>query len=111
MDLSKKFLVLLLLLALVGCAGGARRQLLQVDDWRSMPDDELMSYYFALDDEIDRCLAQGSRGSVGVGTGVGSRGIGFGVGISQGISGCSTEGLRERRAFVRSELRTRGLIQ
>jgi hypothetical protein len=109
----QRSILLVILLAVVGCAG-AQRQLLQVDDWRSMPDEELLSYYFRLDEEIERCLARRTGAGVGVGTGIGTGigagRIGLGIGVTRGISGCPTERLWERRALVRTELRSRGLI-
>jgi hypothetical protein len=111
MQILGKSILLILFLAVLGCAAGAQRQLLQVDDWRTMPDDELLSYYFALNEEIDRCEARRTRGTIGLGTGIGTGRTRFGVGITQGVTGCNTERLRERRAIVRSELRSRGLIQ
>jgi F0F1-type ATP synthase membrane subunit c/vacuolar-type H+-ATPase subunit K len=111
MQIFEKSILLILFLAVLGCAAGAQRQLLQVDDWRTMPDDELLSYYFALNEEIDRCEARRPRGAIGLGTGIGTGSTRFGVGITQGVTGCNTERLRERRAIVRSELRSRGLIQ
>jgi hypothetical protein len=74
-------------------------------------DEQLLEYYFALGDEIDRCDRAGQRGSVGVGTGFGTGGVGFGIGVAQGVGGCSTQSLRERRVLVRRELIQRGLIQ
>jgi hypothetical protein len=109
--LARGCIMVLVVLALFGCGRGAQQRLLQEQDWMGMPDEQLLEYYFALSDEIDRCERAGQRGSVGVGTGFGTGRVGFGIGVAQGVGGCPTQSLRDRRALVRRELIQRGLIQ
>ncbi|MFA5515944.1 MAG: hypothetical protein WDA20_06610 [Desulfuromonadales bacterium] len=99
-------LVLLLLLAF-GCAGtGKRTQELLGQDYQTMSDTELQTYYFQLNDQIARVERAASGTSVGLGVGGGPVRVGVGQGISRGVI---ADDLRQRRNEVRGELSVRGL--
>jgi len=96
---------------LLSCAG-TQEELLS-KDYTKMSDDELLKYYYQLEDEIAKCENKSSGASVrvGGGHGWGSHGGfgGVGVGVSKGIGGCDSEDLRNRRVDVRLALKKRGL--
>jgi len=75
-----------------------------------MSDDELLEYYYKLDEEIAKCEKRSAESSVGVATGIGSGSIfGIGIGIPVNTSDCNSDELRERRVEVRLMLKKRGL--
>ena len=97
---------MIVLVCVWGCAGtGAQKQLLE-QNFQTMNDEQLLDYYFALDEEIDRCEHAGNTGSVGWCTRIG----GFGIGVTKGLTGCNPRMLLERRQEVREELRKRKVI-
>ncbi|MBW1866594.1 MAG: hypothetical protein JRE58_02720 [Deltaproteobacteria bacterium] len=99
------FTILSALFLASGCAGTGNNILDQ--DSSSMSDEELLKYYYQLEEEIAKCERQSDRASIGIGTGFGRRGIGFGLGVSQGIANCNADELRERRVDVRLQLKKR----
>ncbi len=103
--------ILLLPVFLLSCSG-TQEELLSKDHTK-MSDDDLLRYYYQLEDEIAKCENKSSGGSVGLGGGRGwGRGGGFGgvgVGVSKGIGGCDSDDLRTRRIDVRLALKKRGL--
>jgi len=101
------FIVLSALLMVSGCAGTGTGILDR--DFTGMSDEELLKYYYQLEEEIAECERQSDRASVGIGTGFGRRGIGFGFGISRDIADCNADALRERRVDVRLQLKKRGI--
>ncbi|MDA8164077.1 MAG: hypothetical protein M0017_03450 [Desulfobacteraceae bacterium] len=103
----KTALLLLGSLFIVGCAGRAE-QLLRTD-YRTMGNDDLLRYYYQVDEEVAKCQARADRTSVGLGTGYGGGGFGLGVGIQQGVGGCDLDALRQRRGEVRFLLNKRGI--
>ena len=112
--MKRIFLAITLLLVplfLFSCSG-TQKELLSKDHTK-MSDDELLKYYYQLEDEIAKCEHKSSGGSIGIGggRGWGSRGGfgGVGVGASKGIGGCDSDDLRERRIDVRLALKKRGL--
>lgn len=96
---------------ILSCSG-TQEELLS-KDYTKMTDDELLRYYYQLEDEIDKCENSDTGASVGIGGGRGwGSGGGFGgvgVGVSKGIGGCDAEELRQRRVDVRLALKKRGL--
>jgi len=104
-------IILLVPLFLLSCAG--RHEELLSKDYTEMSNDELLRYYYELEDEIAKCEHSSSGASVGVGggRGWGHRGGygGVGVGVSKGVGGCDAEDLRARRIDVRMALKKRGL--
>jgi len=103
--------LLLVPLFLLSCSG-TQEELLS-KDYTKMTDDELLKYFYQIEDEIAKCENHSSGASVGVGGGHGwghHGGFGgVGVGVSKGIGGCDSEDLRARRVDVRLELKKRGL--
>lgn len=97
----------LIVLFICGCAGRQKELLNQ--DYTVMNNDELLRYYYELSDEINRCVNESNRASVGVGTGYGISRLGVWLGLSRGISTCNPDQLRQRRIDVRIELQRRGL--
>lgn len=98
---------LLIALVLSGCASHARRtaELLE-QDYKAMTDEQLLHYYYQLNDQIARVERGQSGTSVGVGYGRAPVAIGVGTGVSRGII---AEDLRDRRTEVRTELVLRDL--
>jgi hypothetical protein len=95
------------MIVVAGCASRGQ-QLLRMDH-QAMGDDDLLRYYYQLDEEVARCQARAGRTSVGVGSGYGTRGFGLGVGVHQGVGGCDLDALRQRRGEVRFLLNKRGI--
>jgi hypothetical protein len=99
--------ILLLPLILSGCAPHAKRtaELLE-QDYKMMNDEQLLHYYYQLNDQIAR-VEQSQRGtSIGVGYGRAPVSIGVGTGVARGGV---AEDLRDRRTEVRTELAVREL--
>lgn len=90
-----------------GCASHQKELLAK--DYTVMTNDELIRYYYELNDEIIRCVNESSSAAVGVGTGFGLRRLGLWLGLSHGIPTCNPENLRKRRIDVRIEMQHRGL--
>ena len=110
MNRCGKMIGLILLSAVVvlsACAGtGARTQDLLQRDYRGMNDEELLTYYYQVNDQI----AREERGATGSSVGVGVGGGPFRVGVGTGLTRVPiAEELRERRNEVRAELHRRGL--
>jgi hypothetical protein len=98
---------MLVLLVVSGCAPHGRRtaELLE-QDYKVMTDEQLLHYYYQLNDQIVR-VERGQRGtSVGVGYGRAPVSIGVGTGVARGTI---AEDLRDRRTEVRTELALRDL--
>jgi hypothetical protein len=109
-----QFVILILLVGLVGCAGKTRTQELLVKDYVAMSNDDLLLHYYQLEDQIvvDERASTGSSVSLGLGTGLFRSGshFGGGLGISTGVgSQVTATELRDRRNEVRLELRKRGV--
>jgi hypothetical protein len=99
--------LMVLALFISGCAG--RQKELLAQDYLHMSDKDLLTYYYQLSEEIDRCLSESNRTSVGLGTGFGLGWLGIGLGVSKGIPTCNADELRQRRIAVRIELQHRGV--
>jgi hypothetical protein len=94
-------------LFICGCAGQQKELLVQ--DYLRMTNDEVLTYYYQLSDEIDRCVSESNRASVGLGTGFGLGGVDIGLGVSESAPTCNADKLRQRRSAVRLELQHRGV--
>jgi len=110
MRMKRNMTILLLMVAaaclVFGCA--ERTTELLAEDYQKMSDDDLLHYFYRLDDEIEKQEKQ-SGPQIGIGIGsIGSR-TGAGVGISSGSTGYTADELRARRIEVRMELKKRGV--
>ena len=110
MKLQRRIVAVLLILGLLfffwGCA--ATSQELLAEDPVKMSNEELLRYFYRLNDEIEnREKQQGPQ--VGFGIGGFGRGSGVGVGMTAGGTGYTAEDLRKRRIDTRMELQRRGL--
>jgi hypothetical protein len=100
------FLIIAAMFLIWGCA--ERSKELLAEDYKKMGNEDILRYYYTLNDEIERQEMQ-SGPQVGVGLGGFRRGVGGGVGVSSGASGYTADDLRERRIDVRMELQRRKL--
>ncbi len=101
-------LLLMTLLVFAGCVDTSRQIL--AEDFMKMDNDELLRYFYRLDDEIDRVERPSSGPQVGFGIGTFGRGGGVGIGTATGTyDGTTSEELRKRRIDVRMEMKKRGL--
>ena len=110
MQNNKKFIAFLLTIITVlffwGCAEKSKELL--AENYTIMNNEELLRYFYSLNDEIEHQEKQQSpQVSFGVG-GLGSSG-GAGVGVGLGGSGYAAEYLKARRIDIRIELKKRGL--
>jgi hypothetical protein len=100
------FLIITSVFLVMGCAD--RTKDLLAEDFKKMGNEDLLRYFYRLNDEIESQEKQ-SGPQVGIGVGSFGRGAGGGVGVSTGGSGYTAEDLRARRIDVRLELKRRGL--
>ncbi|MGZ3580759.1 MAG: hypothetical protein ACXWMH_09515 [Syntrophales bacterium] len=110
MNKNRKIAVLILSIAAVvfvlGCA--ERTKELLAEDYNKMNNEELLRYYYRLNDEIERQeRPQGPE--IGFGLGSFGHGTGVGVGAATGTAGYTADDLRKRRIDVRMELQKRKL--
>ncbi len=110
MKAKNSFILMLLAVTAVflifGCADKTKDLL--AEDYKKMTNDDLLRYYYRLNDEIESQEKQ-SGPQVGIGVGGFGRHVGGGVGVSTGATGYAATELRERRIDVRMELKKRGL--
>jgi hypothetical protein len=104
---NKMIGLMVIALFISGCA--AKQKELLVQDYLRMTNDEVLTYYCQLSDEIDRCVSESNKVSVGLGTGFGIGGVGIGMGVSESAPTCKADELRQRRSAVRIELQHRGV--
>ena len=94
-----------------GCAQNSTQLL--AEDYKKMDNENLLRYYYTLNDEIERQEKQSSPqfgiGVGGFGGGYGHHGssVGGGVGVTTGGSGYTADDLRARRIDVLMELKKR----
>jgi hypothetical protein len=100
-------LVIVAVFLVFGCANKTKELL--AEDFQKMSNDELLRYFYRLNDEIERSEKQ-SGPQVGIGIGGFGRHTGGGVGISSGSTGYTAEELRARRIDVRMDLKKRGIV-
>jgi hypothetical protein len=93
-------------LLVLGCAGGSKEML--DEDFKKMNNDQLLEYFYRLNDEIEKQEKQ-SGPSFGIGVGGIGRGVGGGVGVGTGGTGYTAEDLRKRRVEVRMEMKRRNI--
>lgn len=101
-------ILLFLLVFLAACASttGARSEALLHQDYHTLSDEELQTYYLQLNDQIARVERQARDTRVGVGIGSSPLHVGVSTGVTEHTV---AEDLRERRNEVRQELSRRGL--
>ena len=90
----------------LGCAGGSKELL--KEDYKIMSNENILRYYYSLNDEIERQEKQ-SGPQFGIGIGSFGHGVGGGASVGTGGSGYTADDLRARRIDVRLELKRRGL--
>ncbi|KIE17354.1 hypothetical protein DS62_04115 [Smithella sp. SC_K08D17] len=81
------------------------------EDYKKMSNENILRYYYSLNDEIERQEKQsGPQFGIGIG-GFGGHhgGVGGGAGVTTGGSGYTADDLRARRIDVLMELKRRGL--
>lgn len=108
MSIRKHMIPCVMVALLVGGCAGHQKELLS-KDYTAMTNDDLLRYYYDLNDEISRCVNESSGVSVGVGTGYFLHRLGVGLGLSRGVPTCNPDKLRRRRTDVRIEMQHRGL--
>jgi hypothetical protein len=89
-----------------GCASKSTELLAQ--DPNHMNNDQLLEYFYRLNDEIEKQEKQ-TGPSFGIGIGGIGRSVGGGVGVGTGGTAYTADDLRERRIEVRMELKRRGI--
>jgi len=93
----KNLLLFLMFIALCGCAAGS--QALLAEDYKAMNNENLLRYYYRLNDEIERQEKKsGPQFSVGIGGFGGS--IGGGAEVGAGGTHYTANDLRARRIDV-----------
>jgi len=97
-------------LFILGCAGNSAELL--TENYKAMDNENLLRYYYTLNDEIERQEKQ-TTPQIGIGIGgidFGHRsGVGGGAEVVTGGSGYTADDLRARRIEVRMELKRRGI--
>jgi|SRR5208283_5075076 hypothetical protein len=110
MKMTRNIAMLLIILTTVffvlGCAGGSKELL--NEDYKKMSNENILRYYYSLNDEIERQEKQ-SGPQFGIGIGSFGHGVGGGASVGTGGSGYTADDLRARRIDVRLELKRRGL--
>ena len=110
MKMTRNIAMLLIILTTVffvlGCAGGSKELL--NEDYKKMSNENILRYYYSLNDEIERQEKQ-SGPQFGIGIGSFDHGVGGGASVGTGGSGYTADDLRARRIDVRLELKRRGL--
>jgi len=101
------FLIIAAVFLVVGCANRSKELL--AEDFKKMGNDDLLRYFYRLNDEIESQEKQ-SGPQVGIGMGSFGGGVGGGVGVTTGGTGYTAEDLRARRIDVRMELKKRRLV-
>jgi len=110
MKTKRKIVLLLLLIVAMFFASGCANQTkeLLAEDYMKMRDDDLLRYFYRLNDEIERQEKPlGPELGFGIGT-FGHRSA-VGLGMETGTTGYTADELRKRRIDVRLELKKRGL--
>jgi len=100
------FLIIAAVFLVVGCANRSKELL--AEDFKKMGNEDLLRYFYRLNDEIESQEKQ-SGPQVGIGMGSFGGGVGGGVGVTTGGTGYTAEDLRARRIDVRLELKRRRL--
>ena len=106
---SKSHIFACLVIIIVGGCVATGQDIL-TRDYSKMSDEELLRYYYELEEEIDKCEHRSTGTAIGFGTGFGiGRRAGMGFGVNHGVYECDSTHLRDRRIEVRLALKKRGL--
>jgi len=100
------FFILTAVFFVLGCAGSSKELL--AEDYKAMNNENLLRYYYSLNDEIERQEKQ-SGPQFGIGVGSFGHHVGGGASVSTGGSGYTADDLRARRIDVKIELKRRNL--
>lgn len=100
------FLAIAAMFCVLGCATQTKELL--AENYPRMGDEDLLRYYYRLNDEIER-QERPSGPQFGFGLGTFGHHTGVGLGVETGAMGYSADELRKRRIDVLMELRKRGL--
>ena len=105
------YVAVIVALILLGCASKSTEML--AEDFNKMNNDQLLEYFYRLNDEIEKQEKQTGPsfgiGLGGFGFGHGHGGIGGGVGVGTGQTAYTADDLRQRRVEVRMELKRRNI--
>lgn len=99
-------LMILVLVIGAGCAGKSKELL--AEDYKKMNNEQLLEYFYRLNDEIEKQEKQ-TGPSIGVGIGGFGRGVGGGVGVGTGGTAYTADDLRQRRIEIRMEMKRRNI--
>lgn len=110
MKIKKQLALMLFMTAMMLFSSGCstRTQELLAEDYLKMGNDDLLRYFYRLDDEIER-QEKPAGPEFGFGLGTFGHHSGFGIGVGTGTTGYTADELRKRRIDVRMELKKRGL--
>ena len=110
MKIIRNITILMIMLSAVifvlGCA--EKSKALLSEDYKTMSNENILRYYYNLNDEIERQEKQ-SNPQFSIGLGSFGHNVGGGVGVGTGGSGYTADDLRARRIDVLMELKKRGL--
>ncbi|MCX5850278.1 MAG: hypothetical protein NTW65_12655 [Deltaproteobacteria bacterium] len=105
-NISILLLIITAVIFILGCAGKSTELL--AEDYKTMSNENILRYYYSLNDEIERQEKQSSP-QFGIGIGSFGHGVGGGASVGTGGSGYTADDLRARRIDVRLELKRRNL--
>jgi hypothetical protein len=106
MNIAVGMLIIFAALIIVGCANKSTDLL--AEDYKKMNDEQILEYFYRLNDEIEKQEKQ-SGPSFGIGFGGMGRGVGGGVGVGTGGTGYTADDLRQRRVEIRMEMKRRNI--
>ena len=104
--LTLSLMIIIAAIFILGCAGSSKELL--AEDYKKMNNEQILEYYYRLNDEIEK-QEKKSGPSFGIGVGGVGPGIGGGVGIGTGGTGYTAEDLRQRRIEIRMEMKRRNI--
>jgi hypothetical protein len=105
-NIALGMLLIFAVFLIAGCASSSTEIL--AEDFKKMNNDQLLEYFYRINDEIDKQEKQTSP-SFGVGVGGFGRNVGGGVGVGTGGTAYTAEDLRKRRVEVRMEMKKRNI--
>lgn len=105
-NLTLSLMMIIAAVLILGCAGSSKELL--AEDYKKMNNEQILEYYYRLNDEIEKQEKQ-SGPSFGIGIGGIGHGVGGGVGIGTGGTGYTAEDLRQRRIEIRMEMKRRNI--